>query len=202
MSETRIVVGQEVSNVYISADTTNLVEVTDSSQNLVVVSQELQNVINVVTRGMQGPAGTQIIDGEGAPSNSIGRIGDYFFDRPNGRLYGPKTALGWGNTYIQLAAYLALNDLTDVQSAGAADQDVLMYRDATDTWVNQRIRYRHEQPVPSDEWTVNHGLNTKPAAVSVFDTSQEMVFGEVDHVNESQLILRFSAAFAGVAYLT
>ena len=200
MSETRIVVGQEVSNVYISADTTNLVEVTDSSQNLVVVSQELQNVINVVTRGMQGPAGTQIIDGEGVPSNSIGRIGDYFFDRPNGRLYGPKTTLGWGETYIEIAA--TLNGLTDVDAETPADQDVLMYRDATDTWVNQRIRYRHEQPVPSDEWTVNHGLSTKPAAVSVFDTSQEMVFGEVDHVNESQLVLRFSAAFAGVAYLT
>jgi len=200
VSETRIVVGQEVSNVYISADTTNLVEVTDSSQNLVVVSQELQNVINVVTRGMQGPAGTQIIDGEGVPSNSIGRIGDYFFDRPNGRLYGPKTTLGWGETYIEIAA--TLNGLTDVDAETPADQDVLMYRDATDTWVNQRIRYRHEQPVPSDEWTVNHGLSTKPAAVSVFDTSQEMVFGEVDHVNESQLVLRFSAAFAGVAYLT
>ena len=200
MSETRNVVGQEVSNVYISADTTNLVEVTDSSQNLVVVSQELQNVINVVTRGMQGPAGTQIIDGEGVPSNSIGRIGDYFFDRPNGRLYGPKTTLGWGETYIEIAA--TLNGLTDVDAETPADQDVLMYRDATDTWVNQRIRYRHEQPVPSDEWTVNHGLSTKPAAVSVFDTSQEMVFGEVDHVNESQLVLRFSAAFAGVAYLT
>ena len=202
MSETRIVVGQEVSNVYISGETTNLVEVTDSSQNLVVVSQELQNVINVVTKGTQGPAGTQIIDGEGVPSNSIGRIGDYFFDRPDGRLYGPKTAGGWGETYILLGAYPYLDQVLDVDTAGVADQDVLMYEEATETWRGQRVRYKHEQPVPSDEWEVNHGLNTKPAAVSVFDTSDEMVFGEIDHVSESQLVIRFSAAFAGVAYLT
>lgn len=202
MNETRIVVGQEVSNVYVSGDPPNLVEVTEASKNLVVVSQELQNVIDVVTKGTQGPAGTQIIDGAGVPSNSIGRIGDYFFDRTNGRLYGPKTALGWGNTYIQLAAFLALNDLTDVNSSSAADQDVLMYEDSTDTWKNQRIRYRHDQPIPSSEWTVDHALKTKPAAISVFDTSGAMVYGDVNHVNENRVVLSFSAAFAGVAYLT
>lgn len=202
MSETRIVVGQEVSNVYVSGDPPNLVEVTEATKNLVVVSQELQNVIDVVTKGTQGPAGTQIIDGEGAPSNSIGRIGDYFFDRPNGRLYGPKTALGWGNTYVQLLAYLALDDITDVNSTSAADQEVLMYEDSTNTWKNQRIRYKHDQALPADVWTINHNLKTKPAAIAIFDTSDTMVFGDVDHMSENQVVLSFSSAFAGVAYLT
>lgn len=202
MTETRIVVGQEVSNVYISGDALNLVEVTEASKNLIVVSQELQNVIDVVTKGTQGPAGTQIIDGEGVPSNSIGRIGDYFFDRPEGRLYGPKTTVGWGDTYIELLTYLGLDDLTDVDATEPTEQDVLMYEESTNTWKNQKIRYVHDQPTPSDEWVINHGLKTKPAAISVFDTSDTMVFGDVNHVTVNQVVLSFSAAFAGVAYLT
>ena len=202
MTETRIVVGQEVSNVYISGDALNLVEVTEASKNLIVVSQELQNVIDVVTKGTQGPAGTQIIDGEGVPSNSIGRIGDYFFDRPEGRLYGPKTTVGWGDTYIELLTYLGLDDLTDVDATEPTEQDVLMYEDSTNTWKNQRIRYKHDQGAPSDVWTINHGLKTKPAAISVFDTSDTMVFGDINHVTVNQVVLSFSAAFAGVAYLT
>jgi len=202
MSETRIVVGEEVSNVYVSGDAPTLIEVTEASKNLVVVSQELQNVINVVTTGTQGPAGTQIIDGEGAPSNSIGRIGDYFFDRPEGRLYGPKTTAGWGDIYIELLTYLGLDDLTDVDATEPTEQDVLMYEESTNTWKNQKIRYVHDQPTPSDEWVINHGLKTKPAAISVFDTSDMMVFGNVEHVTVNQVVLSFSAVFAGVAYLT
>lgn len=178
------------------------VVVVDDYANKIVISEEVQNVVNVLTTGTQGPAGTQIIDGEGTPSNSIGRIGDYFFDRPEGRLYGPKTALGWGNTYIELLTYLGLDDLTDVDATEPTEQDVLMYEDSTNTWKNQRIRYRHDQGTPSDVWTVNHGLKTKPAAIAIFDTSDTMVFGNVNHVNENQVVLSFSAAFAGVAYLT
>lgn len=176
--------------------------VSDDGANRVLVSEELQNVIDVITTGAQGPAGTQIITGDGPPSNSIGRIGDFYFDKPAGNLYGPKTASGWGTDFVPLGAYLTLDELTDVVAPTPAEQDVLMYDEATNTWKNQRIRHRHDQPVPSDEWIIPHGLNTKPAAVAVFDTSNTMVFGDVDHVDENNLVIRFSAAFAGTAYLT
>lgn len=178
------------------------VVVADDYANRVLVSEELQNVIDVITTGVQGPAGTQIITGEAPPSNAIGRIGDFYFDKPAGNLYGPKTASGWGTDFVPLGAYLTLDELTDVVAPAPAEQDVLMYDEATNTWKNQRIRHRHDQAVPSDEWTIPHGLNTKPAAVAIFDTSNTMVFGDVDHVDENNLVIRFSASFAGTAYLT
>jgi hypothetical protein len=179
----------------------NRITVTDEIVNRVVVTEEQQNVIRVLTSGLPGPPGTQIITGTGIPSNSIGRLGDFFFDQTNGYLYGPKTAGGWGG-YIPLSAFAPLDDLEDVDTAGVVDQEVLMYEESTETWVAQKIRHRHDQGTPSDTWTIAHGLKTKPAAVAVFDTSNTMVYGDVDHTNENNLVLRFSLPFAGVAYLT
>jgi len=180
----------------------NRITVTDEVVNRVIVTEEQQNVIRVLTSGLPGPAGTQIITGTGVPSNSIGRIGDFFFDEGNGYLYGPKTAGGWGTSYIPLSAFAPLDDLEDVNTTGVVDQEVLMYEESTETWVAQKIRHRHDQGTPSDTWTISHGLKTKPAAVAVFDTSNTMVYGDIDHTNENNLVLRFSLPFAGVAYLT
>jgi hypothetical protein len=180
----------------------NRITVTDEIVNRVVVTEEQQNVIRVLTAGLPGPAGTQIITGTGVPSNSIGRIGDFFFNEELGFLYGPKTASGWGTNYIPLSASSPLNDLSDVDTVGKADQEVLMYEESTETWVSQKIRHRHDQGTPSATWTISHGLKTKPAAVAVFDTSNTMVFGDVDHTNENNLVITFSLPFAGVAYLT
>jgi hypothetical protein len=46
--------------------------------------------------GAAGAAGSQIYSGNGAPPNSIGVNGDYYLDKTNYLLYGPKTAGGWG----------------------------------------------------------------------------------------------------------
>lgn len=180
----------------------NRITVTDETVNRVVVTEELQNVIRVLTTGLPGPAGTQIISGDGDPSNSIGRIGDYFFDRTNRNLWGPKTAAGWVD-YIALSVdQFQLDDLGDVSVPDPSDQEVLMYEQASSTWISQKIRHRHDQGIPSDEWQIAHGLNAKPAAVAVFDTSNTMVFGDVEHINDNNLVIRFSLPFAGVAYLT
>ena len=50
-------------------------------------------------RGAPGPAGTpgtQILSGQGAPASSLGSTGDFYIDLAAYRLYGPKTATGWG----------------------------------------------------------------------------------------------------------
>ena len=39
------------------------VVVVDDYANKIVISEEVQNVVNVLTTGTQGAAGTQIIDG-------------------------------------------------------------------------------------------------------------------------------------------
>jgi hypothetical protein len=41
--------------------------------------------------GETGEAGTRILAGNGAPSLSVGRIGDFYIDLATGLFYGPKT---------------------------------------------------------------------------------------------------------------
>lgn len=56
-------------------------------------------------RGEQGPAGPQgiagadgstIYSGTGAPADGVGKEGDYYLDKADGSLYGPRTDQGWG----------------------------------------------------------------------------------------------------------
>jgi len=46
--------------------------------------------------GATGAAGSKIYSGNGAPALSLGNNGDYYLDKTNELLYGPKTASGWG----------------------------------------------------------------------------------------------------------
>ena len=178
------------------------VVIVDDYANRVLVSQEQQNAIDVLTTGIQGAIGTQIITSTGVPSGSIGRIGDFYLNSTLSHLYGPKTSSGWGATYIALAADALLDDILDVTLSATADQNVLMYETQTSLWKNQKIRHKHLQTSPSAEWNISHGLKTQPAAVSVFDTSNTEVFGDIDHVSITNMVIRFSASFAGTAYLT
>jgi len=47
-------------------------------------------------KGTNGAAGSSIFSGAGLPSGSLGNNGDYYIDKTNYLLYGPKTASGWG----------------------------------------------------------------------------------------------------------
>ena len=49
------------------------------------------------TRGAAGADGNLILSGTGAPTGSIGEIGDYYLNTTNATLYGPKTNAGWGS---------------------------------------------------------------------------------------------------------
>jgi len=46
--------------------------------------------------GTTGTPGSQIYSGSGAPATTAGVAGDYYLDKTNYMLYGPKTASGWG----------------------------------------------------------------------------------------------------------
>jgi len=41
--------------------------------------------------------GSQILSGNGVPTNSLGSVGDYYLNKTTMELYGPKTSEGWGN---------------------------------------------------------------------------------------------------------
>lgn len=189
----------ETTRVYVTEEPPAKVTVLNDGVTKVTVTEEQANIVRLAVAGIQGPPGTQIIDGAGPPSPSVGRLGDFFIDRDDALLWGPKNALGWGDPVS--FGVSELSELTDVQVSSTADMDVLMWDDTDGKWKNRRIRHRHTQATPSDYWEINHGLGAKPAGVSVFDTSGTQSFGEVDHVDDNNLTITFSAPFAGVAYL-
>ena len=62
------------------------------------------------------------------------------------------------------------------------------------------IHYEHDQPIASATWNINHNLGKFPS-VTIVDTSGDEVEGAVNHVNNNNITITFSASFAGKAYL-
>jgi hypothetical protein len=60
--------------------------------------------------------------------------------------------------------------------------------------------YYHNQISPSATWTITHGLAKVPS-VTIIDSSNRVVFGEVEVINSNEIVLYFNGAFSGKAYL-
>lgn len=56
------------------------------------------------------------------------------------------------------------------------------------------------QSSPQSVWTINHGLQKFPS-VSVVDSANRLVVGEVEYTNENTLTVSFSGGFSGKAYI-
>jgi hypothetical protein len=63
------------------------------------------------------------------------------------------------------------------------------------------VSYRHVQNTPATTWTVVHNLNFYPN-VTIFNTADDQVEGNVAHTNETTLTITFSSALAGKAHLS
>jgi len=77
----------EIGDYYIDTDTGELYGPKDDSGwgNPIIVLQ-----------GEDGEDGSQIHAGSGAPDASLGALGDFYLDKANYDMYGPKTESGWG----------------------------------------------------------------------------------------------------------
>jgi len=62
-------------------------------------------------------------------------------------------------------------------------------------------RHVHDQSAVSNQWTINHTLGGFPS-VTVVDTAKNVVIGEITYNSTTQVVVDFSAAFSGHAYLT
>jgi len=62
-------------------------------------------------------------------------------------------------------------------------------------------RFIFTQAQAASTWTINHTLGGKPS-VTVVDSANTVVFGEVQYVGNSQVVVVFSAPFSGFAFLT
>lgn len=69
------------------------------------IVQVTENKVVVSTVGLQGPRGKGILNGQGAPSNSLGIDGEFYIDTNVNKIYGPKengiwpTPVNLGGTY-------------------------------------------------------------------------------------------------------
>lgn len=62
--------------------------------------------------------------------------------------------------------------------------------------------YTHTQSSPQASWTITHNLGYNPGGVSVVDSAGSKCYGDVTFVSENQLVVNFSSAFSGKAYIS
>jgi hypothetical protein len=60
--------------------------------------------------------------------------------------------------------------------------------------------YTHNQGSPSSTWNIEHNLGKKPS-VTIVDSAENYVVGEIEYVDSNNVTLSFSSAFSGKAYL-
>lgn len=60
--------------------------------------------------------------------------------------------------------------------------------------------YMFQQRVPASVWYVKHNLDKYPS-VTVVDSGENVVIGEVTYVDNNNLIISFTAEFSGKAYM-
>lgn len=60
--------------------------------------------------------------------------------------------------------------------------------------------YVHTQALPESVWTITHTLNKRPS-VTVVDSTDTVVYGDINYLSDSQLTITFVGAFSGKAYL-
>jgi hypothetical protein len=63
-----------------------------------------------------------------------------------------------------------------------------------------KLGYVFTQSTPAAVWTINHDLEKYPS-VSIVDSANDEVIGEVNYTSTSQVVITFSAAFSGKAFL-
>lgn len=68
-------------------------------------------------------------------------------------------------------------------------------------YVDDKAGYTHTQAIPNNIWTINHNLGYHPN-VTVVDSAEEKVEGDLQFVDANNLTLTFSGAFSGKAYLS
>jgi hypothetical protein len=88
----------------------------------------------------------------------------------------------------------------DITSTTTNRSVKLTYRDNTFISDNFNFAYIHDQSVPASSWSITHNLNKYPS-VTIVDTANSEIIGEVVYNNTNTLTLTFSASFSGKAFL-
>ena len=96
-----------------------------------------------------------------------------------------------------------VNVYQDTPNKVTVDQDapnIVVVRSTSPSASNTR-RYVFDQQAASATWVITHNLGGRPS-VTIVDSADTHVFGEVQYNSDTQITVMFSAAFSGKAYLT
>lgn len=62
--------------------------------------------------------------------------------------------------------------------------------------------YIHQQVTPSTTWTIDHNLGFDPAGIRIVTSGGSELEGAVTYTSPNQVVVTFSTAFSGTAYLS
>ena len=88
-----------------------------------------------------------------------------------------------------------------IGGAGLSTTDSLTEGVTNLYFTTSRVSYTFTQGVASATWTINHNLHFYPN-VTVQDSAGNIVEGEIAYTNSDSLVVTFSTAFSGEAYLS
>ena len=109
---------------------------------------------------------------------------------------GTATPLSISTTEVTSTVNL---EATGFKTPTGTSSEFLMADGSVSTVVGDK-HYAHNQTSASATWTVTHNLGKFPS-VTVIDSANSVVVGEVNMTNINEVEITFSAAFSGKAYL-
>ena len=142
-----------------------------------IIVTEVKNDVVISAPGPQGPRGKTILNGVGAPINSLGVEGDFYYDKNTTKFYGPKLT---DNTWAGATSYFL--------STGTLTYPFSMSQVAG----------------PSNGvWSLSivHNLGYHPN-VTVKTSAGDILETGIDYNSVNQITLTMAQPFSGTAYLS
>jgi hypothetical protein len=158
------------------------------SENI-IVNEDIKNIIiNETTNkviasalGPQGPRGKTILNGTGAPSNSLGLEGDFYYDKSTTMFYGPK--------------------LSDTTWSGAVSYPLQQLPGEFAKEMSWSLAQVTGPVSGSYSVTLNHNLGFKPN-VTIKNSAGDVLETGIDYNSNDTLTLTMAQPFSGTAYLS
>jgi hypothetical protein len=118
-----------------------------------------------------------------------------------------------GGTTLTIAGNISVTGTFADSAGNTGTQDQVLASTVTGTaWIDNiqstfeftqgvpATTWNIQQGVPATTWNIQHNLGKFPS-ITVIDTGNTVVTGEYTYIDNNNVTLTFSAAFAGKAYL-
>lgn len=127
--------------------------------------------------------------------------------KPIDAKFGPYSSISEANSSIPLATrhngliFGVYTNPSDIQNTDITYY--YYYGSFTDSEIKELLplgdkNFVYNQTVPSSIWNITHNLNKFPS-VTIVDSANTEVVGDVIHLNENEVQIIFSASFSGKA---